>query len=405
MDVSRSVSRTKHSADPGPGEAVRIATIYSALFFLMGLHLPYWPVWLEARGMSADEVGVLLGLGMWVRAVWNPFVGRWIDRGARASAVLRGLTALGIVSLFAFDFAHDFFALAILSVLFGIAFAPVMPLVDGQAVGAAARGRLDYGRVRSWGSAAFIAASLFGGALLEGRPEDLILWCLLAASVALFASSFVLPRSPARARGVGPGPRLRELARRPGVMLMLVTTAALQGGHAVLYAFGTTWWRRIGIDESTIGMLWAESVLVEIALFGIGARLIARFGAAGLLALSGIGGLVRWPLLAIATSLPALFAIQSLHALTFAAMHLGAMTWIRDNVEDAAIHRATALYTAVAGGIALGVGLPAAGLLYESFAGDAYHAMAAASGLGLVLSLRLISVKSISGAEPRPASE
>lgn len=392
MDISRSVSRTKHIqrlVDPRGAEAIRIAAVYSALFFLMGIHLPYWPVWLAARGMDPERVGILLGIGLWARALVNPIVGRFVDRTGRSGLLVRALAVGTIIAYLSFGAVEGFWGLLVLCLGLGLVVAPIMPLVDGQAVTAAAAGRLDYGRVRSWGSAAFIAASLLGGVLLEGRPEELIRWTLVGAAAALVVGAWILPATPPRPKVAGPVPGLGDLLRRPGVVLFLVTAGVLQGSHAVLYGFGTAWWRALDIDESTIGALWAEGVVVEIGLLRFGDRIGRRFGASGLLALAGMGGIIRWPALAVTSSLPALFAIQSLHALTFAAMHMGAMTWIRDHVEGAAVHRATALYTAIAGGLALGVGLPTAGALYESSAGHAYVYMAIPSAAGLLLALRL----------------
>jgi hypothetical protein len=80
-------------------------------------------------------------------------------------------------------------------------------------------------------------------------------------------------------------------------------------------------------------------------------------------------------------------------------MHLGAMNWIRDSVEAPAVQRATGLYVAVGSGVALGLGMPLAGVLFDRFDGQAYLAMAIASGLGLVYALRLGGV-----AAPRSAA-
>ena len=64
---------------------------------------------------------------------------------------------------------------------------------------------------------------------------------------------------------------------------------AAQASHCVFYGFGTIAWRRIGFDDTVIGMLWTLGVVAEIGLFWIAGRL-GRFGSAPvLLALAGIG--------------------------------------------------------------------------------------------------------------------
>jgi PPP family 3-phenylpropionic acid transporter len=367
---------------------LRLAIAYVALFFLMGIHLPYWPVFLADRGMDPDRIGVLLGVGMWARLV-APFVGAWADRHGRAPRLATALAVGVLLSLAAFSFADGFVALFVLSGLLGLAFAPIMPLVDGFALSAAMRRELDYGRVRLWGSASFIVATIAGGLVLEGRSPALVLLSLQVTAFALVAATAGLRTDagvvPFAVREVG----IRDVLRRPSMPTFLAAVACLQAGHAVLYGFGSKDWLGVGIAESTIGWLWAIGVIAEVVLFAFGERVVARVGSAGLLACAGIGGMLRWSLLAEVHAAVPLFGLQILHAASFAAMHLGAMSWIRSTFAGAELHRATALYVAVAGGLALGLGMPLAGVLYERWEGAAYHAMTIFAAAGTWFALRL----------------
>jgi hypothetical protein len=64
-----------------------------------------------------------------------------------------------------------------------------------------------------------------------------------------------------------------------------------------------------------------------------------------------------------------LFAAQLLHALTFAALHLGALGFIARNLPEERAARTTGLYSA-ASSVALRVGLLASGWLYAAWHGD-----------------------------------
>jgi len=367
---------------------IRLAIAYVALFFLMGIHLPYWPVWLADRGMDPDRIGLLLGVGMWAR-LGAPFVGAWADRHERGPQLAMVLAVGVLLSLAAFRWADGFVALFVLSGLLGLAFAPIMPLLDGFALSAATRRELDYGRVRLWGSASFIVATIAGGLVLEGRSSGLVLVSLQITAIALVAATAGLRTN----RVVVPPPRrevaIRDVLRRPSMPTFLAAVACLQAGHAVLYGFGSEDWLGVGIAESTIGWLWAIGVIAEVVLFAWGERVVAWIGSAGLLACAGIGGMLRWSLLAEVHAVGPLFALQVLHAASFAAMHLGAMSWIRRTFCGAELHRATALYVAVAGGLALGLGMPLAGVLYERWHGAAYHAMTLFAAAGTWFAFRL----------------
>ena len=240
-----------------------------------------------------------------------------------------------------------------------------------------------------------MVASSLGGLALEESSPDLILHVLLVASALLLAVTWWLPR-PSHDVLVAPTAPIADLPalERPRLRTFLAAVALMQGSHAVLYGFGTRHWQEIGLAESTIGWLWSWGVIVEIALFAVGRHLVSRFGALGLMIIAGAGGVVRWPLLAWVDSPWLLLGIQTLHATTFAAMHLGAMTWIRDSIPTRSMQRATALYSALGNGVALGVGMMLAGVLYERIAGLAYLAMAGASLLGLGCAIVLARARS-----------
>jgi PPP family 3-phenylpropionic acid transporter len=74
-----------------------------------------------------------------------------------------------------------------------------------------------------------------------------------------------------------------------------------------------------------------------VVFFIIGRSLLDRLGPAGAAALAAAAGMVRWSVEAQTAWLPAMAAIQPLHGLTFALLHLANMRplWMKpgDGVE------------------------------------------------------------------------
>jgi MFS transporter, PPP family, 3-phenylpropionic acid transporter len=364
--------------------AARLSLFYAAFFFATGVQLPFWPVWLSGRGLGPAEIGALLALGQWVRVAANPALGMLADRARDRSRfmVLLGAAALGGYLLCLP--AHGFAALVLPSLIVAAAASALLPLADATTLAAASSGALDYGRVRLWGTIAFIVATLLGGRILAGRSSEIVLYLLLGMTAITTASCAMLPRAAAA--------RIRSranfrvlLARRHLVFLAAATL--IQSSHAVYYAFGTLYWQRLGLGDGTIALLWAEGAVAEVLLFFGGGRYVRRWGAGALLALAGGGGLVRWTMTAWVGSLPALLVIQPLHALTFAATHLGAMHYLADAVPQAQAATAQSVFSAIVGGLGLGLASLLAGALYGAWGGGAYFAMAAMAGLGGVLAL------------------
>ncbi len=48
--------------DDGKRTTVRLAFFYVAVFGLIGIHLPFWPVWLASRGLGPAEIGAVFGI-------------------------------------------------------------------------------------------------------------------------------------------------------------------------------------------------------------------------------------------------------------------------------------------------------------------------------------------------------
>jgi PPP family 3-phenylpropionic acid transporter len=377
----RAVAKTLRVTD-----AVRLSLFYAAFFFATGVQLPFWPVWLAGRGLGPAEIGALLALSQWVRVAANPVLGVIADRARERS---RFMVMLGAATFGGYVLclpAHGFAALVVPSLIVAAAATALLPLADATTLAAAAQGGLEYGRVRLWGTIAFIASTLIGGRILAGRSSEVVLALLLGMTALTTASCAALPRSAP----ILPRPRANYRGLLAPRHLVFVAAATLiQSSHAVYYAFGTLYWQRQGFGDGTIAVLWAEGAVAEVALFYAGGRYVRRWGPGALLLLGGGGGLVRWTVTAWTGSLPVLLLIQPLHALTFAAVHLGAMHYLAGAVPQAQAATAQALFTAIVGGVGLGLASLLAGALYGAWGGGAYLAMAAMAGLGGALSMRI----------------
>lgn len=372
--------------------AARFAAFYGGLFLVLGIYLPYFPLWLEARGFSDAAIGLVLAIPAWLRIATTPGLAVLADRLGRRRRMVLVLAALTLLSLASLELAAGFAAIVLLHTFAAIVHQPQMPLVEGLAVRAAERHGFAYGRARLWGSLAFVAANLGGGALIGAYGPAWVLHLIVAGALLTLAAAWLLPPAAEPARreaSAWEGGRPLALLRRPDFLLLLAAGAAIQGSHAVYYAYSALGWSRAGLSETLVGALWALGVLAEVVLFWFGRPLIDRFGPLRLLALAGAAGLVRWPLTAL-TSDPLLLApIQLLHAMTFGAAHLGALTWLARSVPDTQAGTAQAVYATAVGSLGLGSLMFAAGWLFAGFGSGAYFAMALTSGLGMVAALGL----------------
>jgi len=372
---------------------LRLSLFYAAFFLAGGVQLPFWPVWLASRGLDAAQIGALLALGQWAKIAANPFTGAFADRSGDPRRVMLLLSAVCLAGYLLCVPARGFFALAVLNGLTAAALASILPIGDSMALAATRHGKADYGRVRVWGTLAFIAATLVGGRILAGRGADVILYLVIALTALNLGSCLLLPRAATHLNAAR-GPAWRSMLTRRH-LLFLATATLINASHSVYYAFGTLHWQAQGFSDSTIAWLWAEGAGAEAIFFFLGAGLVARWGPAKLLALGGAAGVVRWTALALTADLRLLVIVQLLHAGTLAAAHLGAMHYLSRSIP--AEHAATgqAVFSAVVGGAGYGVVLLASGWLYGSFGGAAYFAMAGIASVAVLSALLLGRVTAV----------
>jgi PPP family 3-phenylpropionic acid transporter len=362
--------------------AYAFAIYYAAYFIVGALLTAYWPVWLLSRGIDAVQLGLIFLAAQWMRVGAILGYGHIADRFGVARPMIVALAVAGTLVIGGFGLAHGFAALLALSLAFALAGPPQTPLADGLAIHHAGARRFDYGRVRVWGSVGYIAAVLAGGVLLKAFGVDAIYLGVLGgcALTALIATQL---QAPVQVQHAEPAPprAMRRLLGSPVFWLFMIAAGASQVSHAVYYGFATLIWQQAGIDDRIIGLLWAEGVLVEVLLFAFAGRVLARIGVTGLLALAGIGGMLRWSGIALTADLVLLFALQILHALTFGAAHLASMYFMQRAVPERAMSSAQGLYYALPLGIGMGLAMSLAGVLTRDYAAHAYLAMVALSAV------------------------
>ncbi len=366
--------------------AFRMATFYAAFFLLGGIQMPYLPAWLEARGLDAREIGIVLAAPMLIRIAAVPLATRLIDRHGEVQIALAVAATLSAAGYMVMGFAGGFTAILAAYAAISVMSSPVLPLGDSYGLrGLRVRG-LAYGPVRLWGSVAFILANLAGGVLLARLGAGDIVWVLTAAMAATAAATWRLPRTPDGAGVAARKPASGGLWRSGVFVAVIVGASLIQASHAVLYGFVTLQWTMKGLGGTTIGLLWAIGVVAEILLFAVSGRVTAGVGAVNMILLGGAGAVLRWSAMAFDPPALMLPLLQCLHCLSFGATHLGAMDVLSQLAHRQGGATAQGDFSAVQGGIfAAAMGL--SGILVTALGSAAYFAMAAIAAAGFAIAL------------------
>lgn len=375
----------------------RLSFLYAALFFELGVNLPFFPVWLRAQSLDDAAVGLIVATPFYVRLLANPLVSAFADRTGRLPGILSGAAVVVALSTLLLLLAQGFWPILLAVVAIALAQGPLIALTDTLTL-AHLRHTADrlyrYGGVRLWGSIAFALANVLTGTLLVFTPASAVVLILIGASAAVAVAAVAAARIPLVAL---PTPRVspagRLGGRRLGAIALVVAGGALvQASHGTLYAFSALQWQAAGFSSATTGVLWAIGILCEILFFLTIGRVVAMGIGPGWLALVGaVAAVVRWLGMSLEPTLAVLVLLQTGHALSFGATHIGTVFLLARLAPGDRQAQAQAWLAAAWAGV-MAVLISLSGALIPSWGARIYLVMAAVAALGVVLlgaSLRL----------------
>lgn len=375
-----------------PRYELRMSVLFAATFLPMGIHLPYFPLWLAGRGFTASEVALILSMPIFARIAAAPVVTMLADRASERAYVLMVVAAAAmIVSLGYFLPADGAMVLAI-SLLLIVAWSPHGPLADSLALSGVRRYGIDYSRMRIWGTISFLVANLVGGALLERYGTEVVPFLLTGGLACMAVVSLLAPRlgRPRKTSQLSAAdfPGAGRVLSDPTFLAIVGGGSLLIASHGFLYAFGSIYWKSLGIAADTAGILWALMVVAEVFLFFAFRRHFGHLSPAAILGVSSAAGVVRWvamPLIwPLGLGLAGFAVTQALHGLSTGLAMLGLQKLIAQSVPEERTGAAQGIAFA-ANSAGMAVVTLGSGPLYDAMGPRGFYVMAALAFGGLVL--------------------
>jgi len=359
----------------------------------MGLYLPYFPSWLQARGFVGVKMSILVALLPICQLASPVFVGLVADKLAlrgRMMTFCATSTAVGLSALALSAFKYDPipFGLAFLCMLgFALLRSPMIGLADVLAMEVAN----DYGRMRLWGSLGFMVAALLGGRLIDPAHAYELPLSVAGTLWLLVMVSWLLPKTSK----LPPRPALidaKQLLKQTAYVRLLITMVLVFGGTTAYDLCATLRLKELGASGNYVGAFWAIGTCAEIMLMFWAKRWFSNIGPGKALTLACLAGTIRWLFLSQATSLTLILALQPLHAVTFGLMWVSAIGVLQREVGEKGTATAQGLYaTAIATGATLGLSLW--GVLYEELGSELVFLGAAVfSAFATIGAARLIRI-------------
>lgn len=332
----------------------RIGLFFAAYFAAAGVLAPYFPLYLEYRGLSAWQIGVVMAVGQGMR-ILGPTVWGWLaDHTTERVRILQFTSVAAAVCFVPLLFPGGFGY--VLLTMFAVNFfmtgqIPIAEAMTATQLRGDPRAAARYGRLRVWGSISFVATVLAAGVLLDGLGVAAQPWLLLGLLVAT-ALAGQLVREASQTPSATSRVSVIELLRQPRVRWFFLSVLLMIFAHGALYTYLSLHLASLGYSKSAIGVLWVVGVVVEIGFFFVQGRIFARFDPFRLLAASFALAALRFVLIGEFAQVPALLVLaQILHAATFAVHHSASILTIQRWFHGRATARGQALYVSIGYGV------------------------------------------------------
>ena len=307
------------------------------------LQIAYWvtsavvfcftTVFLQFRGYSNYEIGIVFAVGNIIGFVSQPLIAGYIDRSDRRTL----LRCIRITAVLAVLLMLAVYLLPSGSVSLIVAYALLVagntllnPLCISLSFYIESWGcGINFSRARALGSLSFAVCNVILGMLVQRVSENAVPTAFILFSSLLGLATLLFVPGDRAHRAAFPERRAQAAVERPSgllefarenrrFMLFLLGTATLYFTHGMIGNFMIEFIRSIGGGSEDMGNVLAFMTVVEVPVMLLFGRLTRRFRCSSLLRFAVIMFTVKELMIYLASSLPALYAAEALQAFSFA---------------------------------------------------------------------------------------
>jgi MFS family permease len=336
------------------------------LFTLVGIAeasiLPFLPIVLQDRGLSAAEIGVVLSVAALAGFVSTPLWGHAADGRLGAEHALVVASVAAAVAAMPLALAHSLLALTIVVVLITAARSAMASLTDAIALEHLGDDRAQYGRVRLWLSLGWAISACVWGLALQWGSLGWLPWIYVACVVLVAFAAYAVgggrtlhDRSPAGTR------RAMLIALAPFLVSLLLLFAAFNA----TFSFISLRIRDLGGGLFVVGAATALQALAEAPVMRITPRLNRVLGHRALYVVGSLFFIVSFVAWAFLDDPLAIALVKLVAGIGFALVYVGSVLLVDDLVPAALRGTGQGLAKAVTFGLSPILGSLAGGAIYD----------------------------------------
>ncbi len=337
--------------------------MYFLYFGVLGIFLPYFNLYCYHLGFSGFQIGVLSALRSAVMVLFSLIWGAMADRFQIRKPIYVLCSFISMFIWIFYLFTDDFYLMLVITVCYTIFYGPIISFMEAFSMDILGREKKSYGRVRAWGTIAFITIVTVFGKIIDLYSVKVILLPIFIGSLAHALFALRIPKITMVRRNsfiAGAKPLLKKR-----VVLFLICAFLMLMSHGTYYGFFSIHLKNLGYESTFIGIAWALASVAEILVMISSDRIFRRFPIQNVLIFSFMAAALRWIILSRAESPAVILVSQILHAVTYGTFHIASILYIDRLSPDEAKTTGQAINNAVTYGLGMMAGFFFNGYLYE----------------------------------------
>ncbi len=367
----------------------RLSAFYLFYFGSLGALIPYWGLYLQSQGFSAEDIGKLMAVILITKLI-APNVWGWIaTRTGRHLDLVRLSSLLAVICFCGVFVSHHPLWLVFVMAIFSFFWNAALPQIEAMTFAHLGEYFHRYSHIRLWGSIGFVITVVLLGWLFEQFDITLLPILLVGLFTSIWLTSLLVPEHDRDYLAVSQE-TLHQIIRRPAVIALLVVCFLMQLSHGPYYTFYSIYLEEHNYNRSIIGQLWALGVIAEVGAFLVMHYWLARFKLCTLMIASLILSGLRWLMIGYgANYFLLLVAAQLLHAASFGLFHGVSVQFIRRHFPGRIQGQGQALYSSLSFGAGGALGSFASGYIWENLGMEMTYVLASMiCGIAVIVSWR-----------------
>lgn len=339
---------------------------YFCYFGVLGLVVPFLPVFLDDRGFNSIQIGEILAIFTATKIVGPTLWAMVADKSGKQLSIIQLGATLALVVFTGLFWVDGYWPITFILAIFSLFWTAILPQMEVMTMLSIRRKAKIYSRIRLWGSIGFIVLAIVGGEVIgryNANAFTVIGWLIL---LGLALSSYLLKQPFSVRKAANRSQSIFSKMFNFSFVMFFIAGLLLQISFGPYYSFFALYLGDLAYPQFAVGLFISLGVIAEIGVFIIAGKLYQLFGARVLIVFSLFITAIRWYLTAeYADVLLVLIVAQLIHAASFGLYHSAAMQFLQFHFLPSQQNRGQAIYIAGVYGVGGAIGAYIAGHLWQ----------------------------------------